>query len=238
MPFARPIAAVIFDMDGVLLDSEPLHHETVNAILAEEGKTLSREQYLAYVGTTLEDTWGDLARALGLRRPYNYYAARYDDEILRQYAEHSEPAPCAQQLVDALAERGLPLAVASSSRLAWVEACLRRLGLRERFAAIVAGDMVAHGKPDPEIYLRAAAALNVAPERCLVFEDAPKGIEAAVQAGMAVVAVETPYTRDLPTPGATLRLASLCDFALSWLGGPGAAEDGAACSAPAPQEQR
>jgi len=232
-PFARPIAAVIFDMDGVLLDSEPLHHETVNAILAEEGKTLPREQYLAYVGTTLEDTWGDLARALELRRPYAYYAARYDAEILRQYAERSEPAPCARELVEALAERGLPLAVASSSRMAWVEACLQHLGLRERFAAVITGDMVARGKPDPEIYLRAAAALNVSPERCLVFEDAPKGVEAAVRAGMAVVAVETPYTRSLPTPGATLRLASLCDFALSWLG-----EPTASAKLPAPREQR
>ena len=217
LPAGVKIAAVVFDMDGVLLDSEPLHHDTVNAILAEEGKTLSLDDYLGYVGTTLEDTWGDLARTLALKRDYGYYAARYDEEILRQYAEHSVAAPCAVAFVDGLQGRGLPLAVASSSRTAWVEACLTGLGLRDRFAAIVSGDMVTHGKPDPEIYLKAAAALNVEPERCLAIEDAPKGVESAARAGMTVVAVDTPYTAHLPVPGAALRLATLCDFALSWL---------------------
>ena len=218
LPGGAEIAAVVFDMDGVLLDSEPLHHETVNVILADEGKTLSLADYLGYVGTTLDDTWGDLARTLALKRDYGYYAARYDEEILRQYAEHSVAAPCAAAFVDGLKERDLPLAVASSSRTAWVEACLNGLGLRDRVSAVVTGDMVRHGKPDPEIYLKAAAALKVAPERCLAIEDAPKGVEAAARAGMTVVAVDTAYTAHLPVPGAALRLASLCDFALSWLG--------------------
>jgi HAD superfamily hydrolase (TIGR01509 family) len=217
LPPGAEIAAVVFDMDGVLLNSEPLHHATVNAILAEEGKALSLDDYLGYVGTTLADTWGDLARKLALKRDYGYYAGRYDEEILRQYAEHSVAAPCAASLVDGLRARRLPLAVASSSRTAWVEACLAGLGLRDHFSAIVTGDMVSHGKPDPEIYLKAASALGIAPQRCLAIEDAPKGVEAAARAGMTVFAVDTPYTAQLPVPGAALRLATLCDFALSWL---------------------
>jgi HAD superfamily hydrolase (TIGR01509 family) len=219
LPPGSEIAAVVFDMDGVLLDSEPLHHDTVNAILAEEGKTLSLDDYLGYIGTTLEDTWDDLARTLALKRPYAYYAARYDEEILRQYAEHSVASPCVTAFVAGLAQRGLPLAVASSSRTAWVEACLVGLDLRRSFTVVVTGDMVTHGKPDPEIYLKAAAALGVPANRCLAIEDAPKGVESAARAGMTVVAVETPYTMHLPVPGAALRLASLCDFALSWLDG-------------------
>src|SRR5438105_8941750 len=111
-------------MDGVLLDSEPMHHETVNVILAEEGGRLELDEYLGYVGTTLEDTWGDLVAKFGLTRSFEYYRDRYDEEILTQYHTCSKPLPGALRLVDELKRRGKRLAVASSSRTAWVEACL------------------------------------------------------------------------------------------------------------------
>src|SRR4051794_818303 len=124
-------------MDGVLLDSEPLHHLTVNELLAEEGGHLSVEEYLGYVGTTLEDTWSDLVQRFNLQRSFEYCRDRYDEEILRHYASSSKPQPGAVWLVDALRALGMRLAVASSSRTAWVTACLTRLSLIERFDAIV-----------------------------------------------------------------------------------------------------
>lgn len=211
------IHAVVFDMDGVLLDSEPLHHETVNALLAEEGAALGLESYLKYVGTTLEDTWGDLVERFKLKRPFAYYRDRYDAEILRHYAEHSVLLPGAAWLVSELRAHGQRLAVASSSRTAWVEACLSKLGLRQQFTVVVTGDMVQRGKPDPEIYLKAAAALGVAPERCLAIEDAPKGVQSAHRAGMAVVAVDTPYTENVAIPEADARIHTLAQFDLRWL---------------------
>lgn len=211
------IQAVVFDMDGVLLDSEPLHHETVNALLADEGASLDLESYLGYVGTTLEDTWGDLVRRFALKRPFTYYRDRYDAAILRQYAEHAVLLPGAAWLVGELRARGKRLAVASSSRTAWVEACLAGLGLRQQFETVVTGDMVQRGKPDPEIYLKAAAALGLAPERCLAIEDAPKGVQSARRAGMAVVAVDTPYTEKLAIPEADARIHTLAHFDLRWL---------------------
>jgi len=126
--------------------------------------------------------------------------------------------PGAAWLVGELKGRGLRLAVASSSRTAWVEACLQCLGLYAQFDTIVTGDMVTHGKPDPEIYLKAAAALGVPPAQCLAIEDAPKGVQAAHRAGMAVVAVDTPYTAALAIPEAVVRLHSLAEFDLRWLG--------------------
>ncbi|HLZ71846.1 MAG TPA: HAD family phosphatase [Dehalococcoidia bacterium] len=213
----RKIDAVVFDMDGVLLDSEPLHHETVNALLAEEGATLDLESYLGYVGTTLEDTWGDLVRRFGLKRSFAYYRDRYDAEILRMYAEHSVLLPGAAWLVGELRARGKRLAVASSSRTAWVEACLAGLGLRRQFEVIVTGDMVQRGKPDPEIYRKAAAALGMAPARCLAIEDAPKGVQSAHRAGMAAIAVDTPYTEKLAIPEADARIHTLAQFDLRWL---------------------
>lgn len=213
----RAIDAVVFDMDGVLLDSEPLHHEVVNLLLAEEGAELALADYLAYVGTTLEDTWSDIVARFGLRRTFEYYRDRYDEEILRVYRTRAELLPGAAWLVAELGARGKRLAVASSSRTAWVETCLAGVELREQFEVVVTGDMVTHGKPDPEIYLLAAQRLGIAPGRCLAIEDAPKGVESAVRAGMLVVAVETPYTAQLETPGAAARITGLDRFDLRWI---------------------
>ena len=120
-------------------------------------------------------------------------------------------------MMDELLRRGTRLAVASSSRTEWVEVCLAKLGLLNKFHAIVTGDMVTQGKPDPEIYLKASAALRVAPERCLAIEDAPKGVQSAHRAGMTVVAVDTQYTAALDIPEADARIPTLDHFDLHWL---------------------
>ena len=214
------IRAAIFDMDGVLLDSEPLHHQTVNEILAQEGHGgLPFAEYVPYMGTTDEYTWQDLIRRFGLGHPFPYYRDLYDARILEQYRRSSEISPGAGWLVGELKARGLRLAVASSSRGEWVETCLAALGLRQYFDAVVTGDMVKRGKPDPEIYLLAAAHLGALPEQCLAFEDAPKGVAAARAAGMYTVAVETPYTAGQDTAAAQIQLRSLADFDLSILDG-------------------
>ncbi|MHB8575772.1 MAG: HAD family hydrolase, partial [Dehalococcoidia bacterium] len=140
-----------------------------------------------------------------------------DAEILSLYRSASKLLPGAARLVQTLKSNGKKLAVASSSRTAWVEACRGCLGLREQFDAIVTGDMVRHGKPDPEIYLMAAERLGLRPERCLAIEDAPKGVQSAHRAGMTVVAVDTPYTAHLAIPEADIRIPDLVGFDLGWL---------------------
>ena len=112
----------------------------------------------------------------------------------------------------------MPLALASSSNRDWVDAALDALGLRRFFAETVAGDEVTRGKPDPEIYLRAAQRLNAEPNHCVAVEDAPAGIASARAAGMAVVAVRTPMTADLPLSDATWVIDSLVDFDPAWAG--------------------
>jgi HAD superfamily hydrolase (TIGR01509 family) len=206
-----PVAAV-FDMDGVLLDSEPLHHVVLNQALAPEGRSLSFDEYKRYIGTTLEYTWSDIIERYGLRGPLDRYVAAYDDGILESYRRHSVIAPGARALLELLRARGLRLAVASSSRTSWVEACLETLGVRDFFAVVVTGDMVTHSKPDPEIYLLAARQLDVEPRTCLAIEDAPKGVASAHAAGMTVVAVRTEYTAHLELPGAAVVLDSLEQF--------------------------
>jgi HAD superfamily hydrolase (TIGR01509 family) len=128
--------------------------------------------------------------------------------------EPLEPASGARELIEQLRARGLKLAVASSSPRVWVEATLAALGLAESFEAIVAGDEVARSKPDPEIFLRAAEKLGVAPAHCLVIEDSPGGVAGAVAAGMRVVAVRSPLTGGRSFAEAALTIDSLADTAL------------------------
>ncbi|MGI8551179.1 MAG: HAD family hydrolase [Dehalococcoidia bacterium] len=214
----RTIQACVFDMDGVLLDSEPLHHQAVNEILVEEGRAgIPFVDYAPYMGTTLEYTWLDLIKRYELPQPLAYYRDRYDAVILDHYRRSSTIAIGVNWFIGELRARDLRLAVASSSRTEWVESCLCALGLREYFEVVVTGDMVLRSKPDPEIYLIAAARLQTSPNCCMAIEDAPKGIAAAKAAGMFTVAVETAYTAGEDTSAADLHVHSLADFDLPLL---------------------
>ena len=210
---------MIFDMDGVLVDGEPLHLAAAQAILAEEGARLDTATYRNYIGRTMKDIWPDLQARFQLRIPRQEYARRYTALVTEQYRRQARLLPGARALLDRVRARRVPCALASSSQRQWVEAALTAMELRDSFRVIVAGDEVSRGKPDPEIYGATAARLGVAPERCLVLEDAPAGIEAARRAGMRVIAVRTPLTADLPLTGAERIIDSLEAFDLRWLDG-------------------
>jgi len=199
--------AVIFDMDGVLVDGEPLHFAAVNQLLAEEGQSISLERYKPYMGT--KTGWSDLISDFKLSQPREHYSALYQKTMLESYRERSEALPGAVELVRSLQARHVPLAIASSSIRPWVEACLDRIGLLNAFDQIVTGSEVERGKPAPDIYLLTAERLGVEPGSCLVFEDAPAGIESAKSAGMVCWAVRTEYTRGLELPGPQRELESL-----------------------------
>jgi HAD superfamily hydrolase (TIGR01509 family) len=204
--------AVIFDMDGVLVDSEPLHHHAANAVLVEDGHPpLSLAEYTRYLGLTDEDMWRDLRTTRDLGRPHEHYLSRFDSLVLAEYRLHAVAAPGAVDLLDWLTDCGLPLAVASSSRSRWVKTCLHAIGLLRYFDRVVAGDMVARAKPDPEIYLLAARQLRAQPGRCVVFEDSPAGVTAASRAGMYTIAVCTSYTPPGVVHGAHFTVNSLAE---------------------------
>ena len=203
---------MIFDLDGVLVDSEPLHHRAANAVLAEDGHPpLSAAEYSRFLGMTDEDMWRGLRAMRGLGRPHEHYLRRFDSNVLAEYRQHATAAPGAVDLLDWLTACGLPLAVASSSRAQWVEICLHAIGIRRYFDRIVAGDMVAAGKPDPEIFLAAARQLRAQPARCVVFEDSPAGVTAASRAGMYTIAVCTAYTPPGLAHGAHFTVNSLTE---------------------------
>ena len=206
------IDAVIFDMDGVLLDSEPLHLDAINAVLGAEGHHLSTQDNELYLGTTLEHTWRNLHAKFGLRASLAHYLPIYDATVLRLLGQPLTPNPGVRELIAAFQAHGLKLGVASGSQRAWIDATLRSLGVADAFPVVVSGDSVRQGKPEPEIFLRTAELLGIAPARCLVIEDAPNGILAAQRAGMRVVALRTHFTRHLDLGTPDFLIDSLTDF--------------------------
>ena len=196
-------------MDGVLVDGEPLHFATVNELLGREGKSISLEQYKPYMGT--KTGWADMIEDFQLSQPREHYSTIYRALVIARYQRDAVALPGALSVVTALRMSGQRVALASSSILPWVEACLQKIGLANAFETLITGSEVEHGKPDPEIYLLAAERLGVDPAACLAFEDAPAGIESAKRAGMTVWAVRTEYTRGLALPGPHREFESLAD---------------------------
>lgn len=186
-----PTKAVVFDMDGVLVLSGPAHWRAWQATAAAHGRALTHAEYLGFNGMTNQDIcarlWGAQATAA--------FVAAVADQKERAYREDVAAAvplaPGCRALLAVLRGRGAALAVGSSGPLANVDLVLDGGGIRSFFDAVVHGDLVARGKPAPDIFLRAAELLGVSPAHCVVVEDAPTGVRAARAAGMRVVGVAT-----------------------------------------------
>jgi HAD superfamily hydrolase (TIGR01509 family) len=214
----RRFDAVIFDMDGVLIDSEPLHFDVLSTLLAADGYVISRAENEEFIGTTTEAMFEALVTRHRLPRSAADYLAIYDETVVEVLSRPHEPQPGVVPLIRTLRAGGIPLAVASSSRKTWIAATLRSLHLADTFDAIVSGEEAGRSKPDPAIYLLAAERLHVTPARCLAIEDAPNGVESARRAGMTVVGVRTPYTAHLSLNGVIETLDSLADLDLGLFG--------------------
>jgi beta-phosphoglucomutase len=177
--------AAIFDMDGVLVDSYHAHFRSWQKLAAEEGREMTEAEFTAQFGRTSRDiiaSWSggysdDQIRVLDDRKE-----ALFREILLADFPT----MPGAEQLLASLHGAGLAVAVGSSGPPENVDAVLDRLG-RELFDAVVTGADVIRGKPDPEVFLVAAAKLEIPPSRCAVVEDAPAGVQAASAAGMASI---------------------------------------------------
>ncbi len=189
----RP-CCVIFDLDGVLLDSEPLHVEATNRVLHRFGKHLTVEENARFMGLADPEYWAALLAHFGLHglspEPLIKEKARVYSELVK--TRPLEPFPGIPELLRALKDEGCRLAVASSSRRHDIETILRKLGVRDLFDAVVSGEEVPRSKPSPDIFLEAARRLGCNPASCVVVEDSVNGIRAAQAAGMRVVAFNPP----------------------------------------------
>ncbi len=184
------LQAVIFDMDGVLVDSYRAHFESWGSLAAEHAIPFDDQTFAATFGRTSRDIIRLLwqGRALGdgaVQALDDRKEALYRDVVGRDFPAMDG----ARELLDALAAAGIPLAVGSSGPPENVELAVEKLGGPGLFGATVTGRDVERGKPDPEVFLLAAERLGAPPANCVVIEDAPDGIEAARAAGMAAVAL-------------------------------------------------
>ena len=184
------IDAVIFDMDGLMLDTERLARRGWLAALEEFGASLTDEQYLRIVGRTATDSTAVLKEMLGADFPVEECRNRMRELYYADATENGIPVkPGLEELVDFLDEKSIKYAVATSTARKLTIPKLQLTGLLTTFPIIVAGDEIQNGKPAPDIFLAAARALDVVPERCVVLEDSSYGIRAAHAAGMIPIMI-------------------------------------------------
>jgi HAD superfamily hydrolase (TIGR01509 family) len=191
------IRAVVFDLDGLLVDSEPVQIEAWERFLARYGKTLDPSLLHRMFGLRIWDSSRLLIDELQLPLSVEEVVRERDALFFELLPGRLREMPSASATVRALAARGFPLALATSGHRRYVDVVLHELGIEGEFAAEVTGDMVEHGKPAPDIYLLAADFLHIDPARCLALEDAPLGIASAKDAGMICLAIPNEMTRDL-----------------------------------------
>ncbi|MEZ4501376.1 MAG: HAD-IA family hydrolase [Dehalococcoidia bacterium] len=209
-----PILAVVFDLDGVLVDTEPLHLAATRVLITPA--TLEDADYEQFIGRGGFKEW--LEATYGV--PRAVIDARYTPLFLEELTHGLPPLDGAVELLEAIRARGLPLAVASQSSRPWVEATLEAAALRSSFDAISTAEEAGADKPAPDVYLHAADALGIEAARCLAVEDSVHGVESAVGAGMTVVQSRQTAFAAPPQPGADAVIDSLRAFDLGWLDRP------------------
>jgi HAD superfamily hydrolase (TIGR01509 family) len=201
--------AVVFDCDGLLLDTETAWTRAETELFARHGHTFTMDHKRDMIGSS--HTVAAAKLEAWLEQP-GRGAALIDElhDLVMAEARHDvEPRPGAVELVDALLEADIPIAVASNSPRVFLDQVLATAGVADRFVHTVAGDEVANPKPAPDIYREACRRLHADPERSVALEDSPTGARAAHAAGLYVIGV--PYIPDMEVPPADLTTASLAD---------------------------
>jgi HAD superfamily hydrolase (TIGR01509 family) len=208
---------VVFDFDGLILDTEAPVYDAWQAIYAEHGQILQFEKWAECIGThDLFDPAEELAALCGRALDCEALTARHRAECDALVAAQ-RVLPGVRDYLEEARRLGVRLGVASSSSRRWVEGHLARLGLREYFEVVRCRDDVRVVKPDPALYLAVLEATGIGARDAVALEDSPNGVWAAKRAGLACVAVPNPLTARLDLAHADLRLDSLADLSLAEL---------------------
>ena len=201
----RDVAAVLFDLDGVLVDSESIWDEARRSVVAEHGGTWVDAATRDMMGMSSPEWSTYLHDRLHVAMAPEDISATVVDRVARAYEDHLPLLPGAVEAVDRMRARW-PLGLASSSNRAVIERFLDASGLRDAFAVTVSSEEVARGKPAPDVYLEAARRLDAPPGRCVAVEDSTNGLLAAAAAAMTVIAVPN---REFPPSADALAHAAL-----------------------------
>lgn len=205
----RPIQGALFDMDGVILDSEGLYTRFWQEAAQALGYPMTRPQAMGMRALNRDAATAQLESYFGPGVDYFQVRDKRVELMDAFVADRGIPAkPGIHQLLDALKAANIPTAIATSSPIRRVQEYLEPLGLFDRFDAIVTGYDVPHGKPEPDIYLKAAQVLGKAPEDCIALEDSKSGILSAYRAGCMTIMVPD---QDEPNEADLSRIVALCD---------------------------
>ena len=211
------IQALIFDFDGLILDTEWPDFRSWQETYQAYGCTLSRDEWSRWIGTLgLFDPYARLEKELG--RALDRAEVRVQRRARFETLMAGQPIlPGVRSTIEAAQQRGLKLGIASSSPRSWVWGYLEPLGLADTFDTVQCSDDVGATKPDPAAYLAALGALEIAPRQAIALEDSPNGVLAAKRAGLYCVAVPNSMTRGLILDHADLQVDSLADLSLDEL---------------------
>jgi HAD superfamily hydrolase (TIGR01509 family) len=183
------ILAVAFDLDGLMFDSEALSFRVIGDMLSSRGKVLTREMKALLIGRRAADSGEAFRKLAGLDESVEAIMAELRERFYSELETAVHPTPGLFALLDQLEHRKIPRCVATSSRRSYAEGMLTRHRLMNRFSFLLGSEDVSQGKPDPEIYRKAAQRFGIEPARMLVLEDSPSGIAAAKAAGAFAVGV-------------------------------------------------
>jgi HAD superfamily hydrolase (TIGR01509 family) len=195
MAQGKKLEMVLFDMDGVVIDSEPLWSEAERQLLTRRNLTYSEELKPLLMGLDSREAVRILIKHYNLDESAEDLVHERNQLVSELIQKHGQPIPRAIDLIRQARDAGVKTALASSSPYSLVELVVDKLKLGPLLDLVLSGDEVSRGKPAPDIYLAAAKRLGVAPECCLVIEDAPNGVRAAKAAGMCCVAITTGASR-------------------------------------------
>jgi beta-phosphoglucomutase family hydrolase len=211
--------AVIFDMDGVLVDTEPFHIQTEKRMFRKMNLDISDEEHAGYMGTATDVMWKQIIS----KRNLQLDIAKITELTIREglpyfYSlEKIGPMPGLVDLLEKLKTKNIPMAVASSSDPETIRVILEKSGLGKYFQYVVSSSDVGKSKPEPDVFLHAAKLLGVAPVNCVVFEDSKNGIKAAKAAGMYCIAYSGANSGDQDRNHADLHISSYKDLEKSGL---------------------
>ncbi|RKD31572.1 HAD family hydrolase [Thermohalobacter berrensis] len=185
----KELQAVIFDMDGVIIDSEPIYFDIERKLFKKLNIEISKKEHHSFVGMTMEGMWEKIISQYNLEHKIDELIKLHEDSIFH-YMTNAQNLPMVlhvKELIKLLSKEKVKIAVASSSPKKLIEIILEKLNITEFFDYIVSGEEVENGKPNPDIFLHTAEKLNVNPKKCVVVEDSRNGVSAAKSADMKCI---------------------------------------------------
>ncbi len=194
MKYSSKITTIIFDMDGVIIDSEPIYFEIEKELFKSLDIPTSNELHYTFVGMAMNKIWEIIKTKYKLSQPIDDLIKTHKNLMIDYFSEvqNLKPIPDIIPFIQTLISNNIKIAVASSSSRKLVDIVLEKLEIKDLFSCIMSGDDVEDGKPAPDIFLNVAKYLKVIPSSCLVIEDSTNGIKAARNAGMKCIGFNNP----------------------------------------------